>query len=185
MLRRLFTLTLVTACAPVASMRPAGELLERQRTAELGVAMTGLGPRPYVVESWQYIGEMWGTVALGHDLEISGIGLLDDQAVAGGGAVRWTPLRPHPLAVGVEVEAGFAWAAFSLPFSLHVAPPFWIYSAPRLGNLGYYLTPSLPLGLSLETLPGLVLRAEAQISWEQFLAYQRRTHAAAGLAYQW
>ena len=61
---------------------------------------------------------------------------------------------------------------------------FWLYTAPRLGNQGVYATPAFPLGLSVRLFGGAVLRAEASLSYADFLAYQRRTHLGLGAAYQ-
>ncbi len=185
MSKPLIAIALLTACAPISNMRPAGELLQRDRSAEVGAALTALGPRPYVQESWQYVGQLWATAVLSHSLELTGMGMFDDQAAAGGAALRWTPLKFEPLYAGTELEAGFAWAAISVPISLHAAAPLWLYGSPRLGTFGVHLTPALPLGLSVETLPGLVVRGEWQVSWEQFLAYQRRRHVGGGAASPW
>jgi len=172
-------------CAPLASLRPAGGLWESDRSAEIGAGAVALGPRPYVIESWQPVGQVWGALRLDRSFELSAIGAFDEQAFAAGGALRWIPLRADRLAAGAEVEFGFAWAALALPIALRLSDGLWLYTAPRLGNMGIHLTPGLPGGLSLEIFDGWIVRAEAQLSWEEFLAYQRRVHLAGGMAYQW
>jgi hypothetical protein len=138
-----------------------------------------------VIEDWQSVGQVWATLALSRSLELSGVGTFDATAVAGGGALRWTPLHLHRLAAGAELELGYAWAGLALPLATQPIDGLWLYTAPRLGTMGVHLTPALPFGVSLETLPGIMLRAEWQTSWAQFYAYQRRTHLALGLAYAW
>jgi hypothetical protein len=172
-------------CAPLASMRPAGELAGNDRSWEVGGAAIEFGPRPYVIESWQTVGQVWGTARLSSSIEVSAMATFDDSAAAAGGALRWTPVRLGPLAAGVEGEIGYSWAALSLPLGVKVVRPLWLYAAPRLGTQGIHLTPGVPVGISVETLPGLMLRGEAQLSWQEFQAYQRRLHLAVGLAYQW
>ena len=180
-----FSLLLATSCAPLASLRPAGELLAAGRSGEVGAAIVDLGPRPYVVEEWHRTGQAWGTWAVSRSVELSVLTAFDDSGMAGGGALRWTPLRVPWFALGGEVNLGYAWAAFAVPFAARPVERVWIYSAPRLGNQGVRLTPAVPLGVSIETLDGLMLRGEANVSWADFDAVQRRTHLAAGLAYQW
>jgi hypothetical protein len=173
------------SCAPLASMRPAGELASNDRRWEVGGAAIGFGPRPYVIESWQTVGQIWGTARMSSSIDFSAIVTFDDSAAAAGGALRWTPLRLGPLAGGVEAEFGYSWAALSLPLGVRVAQPVWLYAAPRLGTQGIHLTPGVPAGISVETLAGLMLRGEAQLSWARFQAYERRLHLALGLAHQW
>lgn len=171
-------------CAPLASLRPAGGLVESGRSFELGAGAVALGPRPYVIESWQPVGQVWGTLALSRWFELSTVGAFDEAGFAVGETLRWIPLRLDRLALGGELELGFAWAAVALPVALRLTDGVWLYSTPRLGNLGIHLTPGLPAGISVNVAGGLVLRAEAQVSWADFLAYQRRLHLAAGAAYQ-
>ncbi|HEV8247400.1 MAG TPA: hypothetical protein VGP93_16595 [Polyangiaceae bacterium] len=184
--RPVFVLSaLAVGCAPLANLRPAGELADNHRSYELGAAAVGLGPRPYVEEEWQLTGQVWGTLALSRWVELSAIGAFDNSGLAAGGALRWTPLSLHRVAAGGEVELGFAWAALALPVAVQPLDGVWLYTAPRLGNQGVYLTPAVPLGLSVQTFQGLMVRAEVDVSWADFLAYQRRTHLGFGLAYQW
>ena len=172
-------------CAPLASLRPAGELQGAGRSYEVGAGYVALGPRPYVIEDWQYTGQVWGTLALSRSWELAAVGAFDEVAAAGGGALRWTPLHLHRFAAGTEVEIGYAWAGFALPIAAQPLDGLWLYTAPRVGTQGIHATPALPVGISLETLPGCMVRAEWQTSWAQFYAYQRRTHLAVGIAYAW
>lgn len=173
------------SCAPLADLRPAGQLAHRERSFEAGAGAVALGPRPYVMEEWQGAGQLWGGALLAQTLELGVLAAFDETAVAGGFALRWTPLQYDPLFAGAELQLGYAWAALSLPVSLRLAEPVFVYTAPRLGTQGVELTPGLPGGVAVEALPGYELRAEAQLSWAEFQAYQRRTHLALGLAHQW
>jgi hypothetical protein len=188
MLRRLVLVLVIACCcfgcAPLASLRPAGELAANDRSWEVGAGAVALGPRPHVTETWQGAGQIWGTAALDSSLELALIGAFDEKALAGGLALRWTPVRHGILAAAVEIELGYAWAALSFPLALRLAEPVTLYSAPRLGTQGVQLTPGIPAGISVETAPGWMLRGEAQLSWAEFLAYERRTHLALGLAHQ-
>jgi hypothetical protein len=125
------------------------------------------------------------TLGLGRSFELSAVGAFDEHAFAAGGAVRFIPLRLRRLAAGAEAELGFAWAALALPIAVSPLTGLWLYTTPRLGNMGIHLTPGLPAGVSLELFDGWAVRAEAQVSWQEFLAYQRRVHLAGGVAYQW
>lgn len=175
----------VLGCAPLASLRPAGGMAESHRSVEVGAGAVAFGPRPYVTETWQPVGQIWGTLGLSRWFELSAVGAFDEQAFAAGGALRWIPLRSNRVAAGAEVEVGFAWAALALPIAARLSDGFWLYSTPRLGSVGIHLTPGVPVGISADVADGLILRGEAQLSWEDFLAYERRFHLAGGIAYQW
>jgi hypothetical protein len=176
---------LLASCAPLANMRPAGMLVERGRSAEVGAAVVELGPRPYVTETWQNTGQVWATWAASRRIEVTGIGFFDDKAAAGGGALRWTPIRAKPFFGAAEIEAGYAWGAVALPLSVELHERIWIYTAPRLGNMGAYAAPGIPAGVSIEPIDRIQVRGEIQFSWRQFDPFQRRTHIGVGVGYAW
>ena len=77
------------------------------------------------------------------------------------------------------------WGAGSLGVAVRTLGNNWIYAAPRLGNIGFDWAFGIPAGVSVDLTHGFVLRAEAQLSWADFVYYNRRLHLASGLAYQW
>jgi hypothetical protein len=174
---------LITGCAPVAGFRPAAGTMPG-RSLELGAGAAAVSPRPYVNESWQGAGQLWLTVDRSELVALSGIGAFDDDAVALGGAARLKLLRHDRFAGGVEGELGFAWAAFSLPIAVRAFEHSWIYSAPRLGTWSTDALASVPLGASVHVHDGLIVRAEAQVSWQDFKYYNRRTILGGAAAYQ-
>lgn len=174
-----------SGCAPLAVMRPAGVLVGRERSAEIGGGLVELGPRPYVEEKWQRVGQIWATWAASRKIELTGVGFFDEKAAAGGVALRWTPIQARPFFGATEIEMGYAWGAVSLPFSLALDELFFIYAAPRIGNMGAYWTPGIPAGVSMELVDQFQLRAEVQFSWRDFDPYQRRTHLGVAGVYAW
>jgi hypothetical protein len=61
----------------------------------------------------------------------------------------------------------------------------WLYTSPRLQTWTDELGVGLPFGLSAGLLSGLSLRAEAQVSWADFVYYNRRVHLGAAAVYTW
>jgi hypothetical protein len=180
----LLVLSPLVGCAPLAVLRPASGVLP-DRSSEVGLGLVQLGPRPYVDERAQVIGQLWATHEPSQNLALTVLTAFDDSAVAGGLAVRWTPLRTSRLALGPEIEFGHAWGAASLGFAIRTVGENWLYTAPRIGNVGFDWTLGVPIGASIDLTHGFVLRGEAQLSWGELKYYNRRVHLAGGLAYQW
>jgi hypothetical protein len=93
-------------------------------------------------------------------------------------------LAEDRLAGGVEAELGYAWAAVSLPVSVRLFDQSFLYSAPRLGTWSDGAIFGVPLGVSVRVYDGFILRAEAQLSWQGFKYYNRRTHLGGAVVYQ-
>lgn len=144
-----------------------------------------LSARPYVDESAAYTGQVWFSMDAGRHFTLSGVTAFDRAAAAAGFAARWNALRASRLAMGPELELGYAWGAGSLGVAVRTLGNSWIYAAPRLGNIGFDWAFGIPAGVSVDLTHGFVLRAEAQLSWADFVYYNRRLHLASGLAYQW
>jgi hypothetical protein len=174
---------LATACAPVGGFRPASALLG-ERSAEVGAGAVVVTPRPFVEESATGAGQLWGSYRANPWLRLSAIGAFDFDAAAIGAAAAAIPLRTRYFVGGVEGELGYAWGAISLPLAAGPTEEIWVYTSPRLGTWGDSLTPFLPLGLSVEPVEAFVLRAEGQVSWEDFKYYNRRVHVGLAGAYQ-
>jgi hypothetical protein len=155
------------------------------RSHELGVAVSDVGARPYVNERASQLGQAWGTTRLGERWSGSVLFGFDRSALLLGGALRYDAVRTRPFVAAVETELGLSWAAFSLPLGVRVADRFVAYCSPRIGNWGASLTGFIPCGLSADVYQGLVLRAEAQLSWARFEYYERRLHLGLGIAQQW
>jgi hypothetical protein len=185
MTRRLVAAALLTlGCAPVAVLRPASGLADG-REIEIGAGVATLGPRPYVEESTEVTAQLWTTIEPAEWLSLSAVTAFDDSALAGGIAARWNALRADRVALGLEAELGYAWAAGALTGAGRLFGESWLYAAPRLGTLGGHWAVGLPAGVSFEIVNGLSLRGEAQLSWVELKYYERRTHLAAAVAYQW
>lgn len=179
----LFMFSSGPGCAPVAHLRPASGL-EPGRTAEVGLAMATLGPRPYVEEDTEVTGQLWGSTDIVDWLSLSLIAAFDESALATGAAARLNVIRTQVIAAGFEVEAGYAWGAMSAGGAARLFDRTWIYTAPRIGTLGSDWTFGIPAGVSIGVYDGLSLRAEAQLSWAELAYYNRRQHFGAGVAYQ-
>ncbi|HET9957854.1 MAG TPA: hypothetical protein VFQ61_25325 [Polyangiaceae bacterium] len=171
------------ACAPVASLRAPYSFPEERRF-ELGGGVASLGKRPYVEESTQFTGQVWGTYQPRPWLAVSAIGAFDDSAAAGGLAARVHALRSDRLALSPEVEAGYAWVATSLGLAARVFEHNWLYASPRVGNLGSAWTVFIPVGVNLELYRGLGVRGEASLSYAELKYYNLRRHFAAAVFYQ-
>ena len=177
----LFALVTVAGCTPLATLRSPG----MNADFEIGAGAVGVSPRPYVEEAWQATGQMWFTAQVNSWFELSTVGAFDKNAGAVGVAARAYYFRNRFFAGAAEVEAGYAWASFSLPMGVQPIQGVWIYTAPRIGMLGLHATPFVPLGLDIHLFAGFSLRAEAQVSWADFEYYNRRFHVAGALAFAW
>jgi hypothetical protein len=154
------------------------------RTLELGAGGMVLSPRPAVDEPWRAAAQLWTIGDTDPLVSLSAIGAFDTEAFALGGALRLNLLRANRAAAGIEVEAGYAWAALSLPFAVRAFDETWLYTAPRAGNFGTDLLLSAPLGMSARLVGGFMVRGEAQVSWQDLKRYNRRTHLGGAAAYQ-
>lgn len=178
----LFGLALAS-CSPVASFRPAAGLMPERRL-EAGLGTVLVSKRPYVEESSSNAGQAWLSGNVAPRLALTGIAVFDDDAVAAGLAARVTPLLYDRFAAGIEQELGYAWFALSVPVSVRLFDQTWLYTAPRFGTWGVELYGGLPVGLSVRVYDGLMLRAEWQRSWQDFMYYNRRDHYGLAVAHQ-
>jgi hypothetical protein len=173
----------LVGCGPLASFRPASGLMPDRRL-EAGLGISEVTARPYVNESSANAGQAWLTGDVGRRLSLTAIAAFDDDAAALGGAARFTPLRFDRFVGGFEQELGYAWFAVSTPMALRVVDYTWIYTAPRLGSWGAYLSFGIPVGVSVRVYDGLMLRAEWQRSWQEFKYYNKRDHYGLAIAHQ-
>ena len=155
------------------------------RSHELGIAISSIEPRPYVQEPAQRLGQAWWMQRLNERWLFTTLVAFDTSAVLGGTALRWDAFPGGRLAVSPELELGLFWAAASVPMTLRLWQGTGIYTSPRLGNWGAEVTPFIPVGVTSELFLGLVLRAEAQLSWANFQYYNRRVHWGFAVAHQW
>lgn len=155
------------------------------RDGEVGAGAAIVTPRPGVDEPLQGAAQVWTLGEPSTRLTVSAIGAFDVNAFAIGGAIRFNWVRGDRTALGVEAEAGFAWAAVSVPLAFRLFDETWIYTAPRLGNFGVDPLLSLPAGVSARMIDGFILRAEAQASQQGFVHWNPRAHLGAAAAYQW
>lgn len=177
-------LSVVAGCAPPAHLRPASAP-EDGHLNEVGIAAVGVSSRPYVDENANFATQMWYTRELDKRWILSFISAYDDGAALAGGALRFEAISTNVFSTGAEVEGGGLWGAVSLPMDVHLHNRIHLYTAPKLGNWGSELTPFIPLGLNARLSGGLYLRLEVQMSWADFDYYNRRTHAAAAVTYDW
>ena len=172
------------SCAPPAHLRPPSAP-EQGHTDEVGIAVVGVSSRPFVDEKASRSTQMWYTRELDRRWILSFISAYGDGALLAGSALRFEAVSSNTFSTGAEVEAGFLWGAVSVPIDLHLHDRIHLYAAPKLGNWGAELTPFVPVGLNTRLSGGLYLRVELQMSWADFDYYNRRTHAAAALTYDW
>jgi hypothetical protein len=170
-------------CAPVSSFRPASGIMPG-KTLEFGMGGTALSPRPYVEEDWQYVGAVWVSSEATATSDLSAIMALDDDALAIGGAYRLYYVDHDRFAGAAEAELGFAWGAFSLPVSFRLLDQTHVYVSPRIGTWGLEPIFGVPAGLSVRIYEGVVIRGEWQVSWQNFMYYNRRDHWGFAGAYQ-
>jgi hypothetical protein len=116
---------------------------------------------------------------------VTALAAFDTSSALGGAGLRWDAFRSSRFELATELEGGFAWASVSAPASLRLWPGALLYTSPRFGNWGSELTPFLPVGLSAEIIDGILIRAEAQVSWSDFQYYNRRVHWGFAIAHQW
>lgn len=174
---------LLIGCGPVASFRPASGLMP-DRHAEAGFGMAEVSPRPYVEEPAATAGQAWLSGRVTPLVDLTALTAFDDDAVAGGLAARFTPLRTDRLAASFEQELGYAWFAASTPVALRLVDQTWLYTAPRFGTWGAELSFMVGLGASVRVYDGMMLRAEWNRSWQDFKYYNRRDHRGLALAHQ-
>jgi hypothetical protein len=144
------------------------------------------GPRPYVDEPSRGAGQAWASGRVAERLTLTGIAAFDPSAFALGGAARIDLAKTRRIALGVEPELGFLWAALDVPFAIRLWDEAWIYTSPWFGTRGVDWSLDLPVGLSVHAIDGFIMRAEYAVSWSHDLVYaERRDRFAFGLAYQW
>lgn len=173
----------LAACSPVSSFRPASGLMPG-RSLEMGAGATVITPREYVIEDEENVGMVWASADASRVMNITGLLAFDEEAAAGGAAVRMTYLRAERFAGAFEVEGGFAWFGMSLPIAVRLFDQTHLYGAPRLGTWGDDAIFGATGGLSVRVVDGFLLRGEWQRSWQDFKYYDRRDHYGVAVAYQ-
>src|SRR5262245_55807721 len=129
MLAALALVAAAGACSPIANLRPASGLMPGKKL-EVGGGVAAVSPRPYVNEDWEGAGQVWVSGDTSSLISLSAIGAFDTDAFAAGGALRVNLVHESRFAFGVEGEAGYAWAALSLPAAVRLFDESWVYSAP-------------------------------------------------------
>lgn len=173
-----------TSCGPLAAFRPISAMMN-EKTRELGLGAVAVSPRPYVDEPWRQAGQLWFTTRAASWLNLSAISAFDAEALGVGVGAAVPVVRSSHFAAGVEAEAGYGWAAASIPLAGRLFDKNWIYGAPRVTNVGIYPALGLPIGLSVHVNQGAFVRLEYQPSWTNLQAYELRHHLGAALAVQW
>jgi hypothetical protein len=171
-------------CAPLASFRPASGLVDQNRF-EAGMGAAAASPRTYVAENWSVADQVWVTGEPARWLSLSAIGVFDGTTASAGGATRFYLARVPWYALGAEVEAGYGWAGASLPIAYRLFDWVWIYTEPRIRNWGKEPIVAVLGGLDFHVLDGLILRTEAQASWQDYKFFNRRNHLGLAVAHQW
>jgi hypothetical protein len=171
------------ACAPSQSFRPAR--LVGEDAHEVGIALSNIEARPYVVEPTQRVGQGWWATPLNEHWSLAIAAAFDASAVVGGAGLRFSIARSRRVALAVELELGLFYAGVSIPAALGLWPGGALYCSPRLGNWGPDVTPFLPCGLAVEIIDGFSVRAEGQLSWAEFQYYNRRAHWGFAVAHHW
>ena len=179
------TLLVSAACAPVSDFRPPSALVQDDRHFEAGGGGVYVTPRPYVVEPGHGSGQFWFTGRPAKWLLLSAVGAFDEKSALGGAAALARFLKTDRFVAGTSVELGYAWAGVSLSGAVRLYDDAWLYTAPKISNWGKFPIGSLPLGVSIPLIEGFALRAEAQVSWERFVYYNRRIHLGGAVVYAW
>ncbi len=169
-------------CSPIAGFRPPASIPD-DRVAEVGGGGVVVSPRPFVDEPVRAAGQVWASTRASKLLTVTGLGAFDLGAIALGGALRADVVKTPRLALGGEAEAGLLWGAASVPFSLRIVGPVWIYTAPRLGSRGVTWAVDVPAGIDLRVRSLLSVRLEYRASWAELDPFQRRHQG--GLALAW
>jgi hypothetical protein len=171
------------ACAPSQSFRPAS--LRGAPAHEVGLALSNVEARPYVVEPTQRVGQGWWSVPLNEHWALTALAAFDASSVLGGAGLRMSVARTRRVALAVELEVGLFYAGLSVPAALGLWPGSALYCSPRLGNWGPDITAFVPCGLTVAVVDGFSIRAEGQVSWAEFQYYNRRVHWGFAVAHQW
>lgn len=154
------------------------------RSLEVGAGAAIVTKRPYVEEPARGAAQLWVSGEPTRWLSLSGITVFDTGAAGAGGAVRINYLRRRNIVAGVEAEAGFAWLGASLPVAYRLFDQTWLYGGPRIANWGIDPVIGFTGGLSARIKGGFILRAESQVSWQNFKYYNFRQHYGLAVAYQ-
>lgn len=180
----LFTLALVAGCAPVQGFRPADGLMDG-KTGEVGVGGSIIGPRPYVEEKAQGVGQVWVSKKVKKRITLTGMGAFDVAAAALGGGLRVDVVRTSRVAASVEGELGFAWGAVLVPASVRLIGQARLYTGPRFGSRGTNSAVDVPVGLSVPIQGSWVMRAEYASSWVELRNYEHRHMLGMAISYQY
>jgi len=179
----LVVLATLSGCVPGTFMRPPIPTAPGRRT-EIGAAGVVVSPPPFTIDPWYGSGQVWVRHRTKPLLTVSAIGGFDLEAAYLGGGLTVDYVQLRRFVGSVDVEGGWGWANVSLPFAVRLFEGGWLYAAPRLGNWGPDPAIFLMAGVDFEVKAGWHLRAESQVNWQDFKAYERRHTIALGLTYQ-
>jgi len=176
-------LLLPAGCVPGAFLRPPLPTAPGRRT-EIGAAGVVVSPPPFTIDPWYGSGQVWVRHRTKPRLAVSAVGGFDLEAgyLGAGLTVDYVQL---PRFVGaIDLEGGWGWINASLPIAVRLYEGGWIYAAPRFGNWGPDPAVFLTGGVDFEVKGGWHLRAESEVFWQSFRAYERRHSISLGLVYQ-
>lgn len=182
-MRATLPLLLVLGCAPPLQMRPMTPP-HPGRTAEVGAAFAGVGPRPVGEDEWAYATQAWATWPRGSRVDLSLVGAFDGARATGGLGFRVEAFRVPHFGAGFGVELGTGWVSFEIPLAVDIGDRVAIYTAPQLGTWGIDQTVRVPVGVDVRVVEALSVRGEAQLNEPDFDPYKRRLHLGLGVAWQ-
>jgi hypothetical protein len=175
--------SLLAACSPIASFRPAAGFVPGN-SLEFGLGAVTISRRPYVIEEPRAIGQFWVSSEQSPSRNLTILGAFDDQALSLGASLRLRFVRTHAFVAAADGELGYLFAGLSLPLAVRVVDEVWLYAGPRLGNWGVDPSFGAPIGASVLVYDGFQLRGEWQRSYQDFKVYNRRDHFGIAAGYQ-
>ena len=175
--------TLVLGCMPAALLRPPLPMLEGMEN-EVGGGGVAVSPPPYTIDPWYGSSHFWFRHRQRPRLTLAAIAGFDLEAAFVGGGLTVDYVNLTRFVGAVDLEGGWGWVNLSLPFGVRMWDGGWLYAAPRLGTWGQHAAIFLLAGVDFRLKGPWHLRAEYQVSWEEFAGYNRRHHIGGGLAYQ-
>ena len=189
----LLALWALLACAPAALGPPPVPFAEGQQL-QLGASLTGGSLLPPTQEQGCGLAlgctggsaGFWVGGARGR-AELGVVGFAGNTSLFGGGVYgRYWYIDEPSYRIGGELQAGFLWAAASIPAARRISPSVWVWTAPSAG-LRYFSLLRLPVGLATQQGEHLALSAEFSVGWDPWWLYQSPSTVflSSGLSVSW
>jgi hypothetical protein len=181
------------ACAPAVTMRaPVPMTADQDLEVGFAGAWTGCASGEFgctdLFAGQGPDGQFWFSRTIAPKVQLGFVGGLGlTQAVSFGGWGRFHLVQTDRFASGVDLEAGWLWAAVGVPMGWRLAGDTWIYTNPSVG-LRPSSTARLPLGLGIGFAEGARVDTEVFAAWTPNCCGWRdqvQYGAALGFAWRW